>query len=122
MNMTHTEILSAFVDGESIDVAALAEALEDAGARAALVDFVRMREATRDVTALPATLHHLREPRVYPGAIRWTAAAAVLLLVFVAGLLVPLPGRGDASDRGDIPPAPVRLEQFVPGVDWYPGD
>ena len=45
--MTHTETLSAFVDGETVDLDRLALALEDAEARRALVDFARLRDTAR---------------------------------------------------------------------------
>jgi hypothetical protein len=121
MTMIHTEVLSAFLDGESVDPAHLAAAFEDPEARAALLDFVRLREAARaDSDALPASLVQLRRsgPR-YP-VLRWAAAAAVLVLMFVAGLMAPQPWRNPAS--GDTPPQPTRIERFEPGVDWHPGD
>ena len=121
MTMIHTEILSAFVDGETVDPAHLAAALEDPEARGALIDFVRLREAARtDSEALPASLARLRPagPR-FPG-LRWAAAAAVLVLMFVAGLMAPQPWRGSTSV--DTPPQPTRIERFEPGVDWHPGD
>lgn len=123
MNMTHTETLSAMVDGEAVDVVQLAEALEDAEARRALVDFVRMREAARaDGAQMPATLGQLRRSTSIRRVLRWTVAAAVLLLVFVVGLITPLPGRKDATAGGDVPPQPARVERFEPGVDWHSGD
>lgn len=124
MNVTHTETLSAFVDGESVDLVQLAEALEDSEARRALVDFVRLREAARqDAPPLPPTLGELRGPSSSARrALHWTAAAAVLLLMFVAGLLTPVPGRSDASAGADTPPQPSRVEKFEPGVDWHAND
>ena len=41
---THTAALSAFLDHESVDPDSLAAALDDPDARAALVDFVRLRQ------------------------------------------------------------------------------
>lgn len=121
MNTTHTEILSALLDGEPVEPALLTAALDDPEARAALVDFVRLRNAARaDEPALPATLQRMREPRQRARVLRWTAAAAVLALMFIAGLLTPVSWR-DAPDV-DAPPQPTRTEKFMPGVDWHQGD
>jgi hypothetical protein len=122
MNTTHTEILSALLDGEPVDPALLAASLEDADARAALVDFVRLREAARsDDSPLPASLQRLRQTGRSHRVIRYAAAAAVLVLMFVAGLLTPRPGRTDPAGT-DEPPQPTRVEKFEPGVDWHSGN
>lgn len=123
MNTMHTETLSAFVDGEPVDPVQLSAALEDADARRALVDFVRLREAARaDDVPLPSSLERARRAPRSPHLLRWTAAAAVLLLVFIAGLLTPLPAGNTGSNGVQPPPQPVRVEKFEPGVDWHPGD
>ncbi|HVL66448.1 MAG TPA: hypothetical protein VM364_04205 [Vicinamibacterales bacterium] len=122
MNMTYTEILSALVDGESVDPAAVAAALEDAGARAALVDFVRLRNAARaDAAPLPASLDRLRAAGPPRRVLRWAAAAAALVLTFMAGLLTAVSWRPDARDPA-APPQPARVERFEPGVDWHPSN
>jgi hypothetical protein len=122
MNTIHTEVLSAFVDGEPVEPSLLAAALDDPDARAALVDFVRFRDVARaDSEVLPAALERLPLPTRQGRVLRWAAAAAVLLLMFVAGLLAPQPWR-QAPDSSDTPPQPTRIERFEPGVDWHPGD
>jgi len=122
MTIIHTEVLSAFVDGEPVDPAQLAAALHDPDARAALIDFVRFRDAARaDTEALPASLERLRQPTPQRRVLRWVAAAAVLVLMFVAGLLTPQPWRQNPASS-DTPPQPTRIERFEPGVDWHPGD
>lgn len=121
MNMHHTEVLSALLDSEPVDPDAVSLALDDPDARAAFVDFIRLREAARrDADTLPASLHQRRrdEP-VGRVVLQWAAAAAVLVLVFIAGLLTPLGGRG--SDDAE-PPRPARVEKFEPGVDWHQGN
>jgi hypothetical protein len=115
-----TGTLSAFIDGEVIDPDRFAAALEDPGARAALVDFVRMRAAVRaGDQPLPASLSAFKRP---PAAghrvVRWPAVAALLVLMFLAGLLAPHPWR-PRSDAADAPPTPSRIEKFTPGVDWH---
>lgn len=122
MTLTHTETLSAVLDGEPVDVALLATALDDPEGRAILVDFVRLREAARaDGEPLPDSLARVRQSFFSRGLLRWTAAAAVLLLMFIAGLVTPLPGRRSAANP-DAPPTPSRVETFQPGVDWHSGD
>jgi hypothetical protein len=120
MNDMHTATISALVDGEYVDPAELAQALEDAEARAALVDFVRLRrEVLADTAPLPPSLASLRRPARIALVTRWAAAAALLVLVFLAGLIAPRPWTGTSSASPDSPPAPVRTEEFVPGVDWH---
>ncbi len=123
MNTMHTETLSAFVDGEPVDLERLSAALEDADARRALVDFVRLRELARSDTApLPPSLGQLRKTSAKGHLLRLAAAAAVLLLVFIAGLLTPVPWDDGGSSGVQPPPQPVRVERFEPGVDWHPGN
>ena len=114
----HTAVLSLFLDHEPVDPDALSAALDDPDARAALVDFVRLRQDLRRPSdALPASLQTLRrQPEVRTVALRWSAAAALLVLVFLAGWMAPRSGR-DARDITG-PPEPVRIEKFTPGVDW----
>lgn len=120
MNNTNMELLSALLDGEPVDPDALSHVLDEPAARAALVDFVRLRDATRrDVGPLPASLEQLRGSGRYRSVLHIAAAAAVLVLVFLAGLLTPLPGRGSEDT---VPPQPTRVEKFEPGVDWHQGN
>ena len=121
MTEDFTDTLSAFVDGEAIDPDRLAAALEDRGARAALVDFVRMRAVVRaGDQPLPPSLGTFRRP---PSAglrvLRWPAVAALLILVFLAGLAAPRPWQTAREPSPETPPAPARIEKFTPGVDWH---
>jgi hypothetical protein len=119
MNETHTAVVSLLLDGEPVDPDALAGALEDSETRAALVDFVRLRRGLNPVSAtLPPSLQALRRRPVPRVAIRWVAAAALLVLVFLAGWIAPRPFSGHSPDPGGSPPVPVRVEKFEPGVDW----
>jgi hypothetical protein len=111
-------IVSALLDHEPVDPEALSAALDDPNARAALVDFVKLRHDLGPATdALPASLQTLRRrPMFLAVALRWSAAAALLVLVFLAGWMAPRSG-GDAAGV-TAPPDPVRVETFTPGVDW----
>ena len=124
-----TDTISTFLDGEPVDADRLAAALEDPDARAVLVDFVRMRAVMRaGDLPLPASLKSLRsalsERSESKGArlLRWPAAAALLVLVFLAGLVAPRPWDAPVDRATDAPPAPTRVEKFTPGVDWHPSN
>ena len=124
-----TPTISAFIDGEPVNPDHLAAALEDPDGRAALVDFVRMRAAVRlGDPPLPASLASLRPTGKRPfDSLRslragWPAVAALLVLVFLAGLLAPRPWTTTQDERADAPPAPTRVERFTPGVDWHPSN
>lgn len=117
-----TDTISTFVDGEPVDADRLAAALEDPTARAALVDFVRMRAAVRaGELPLPASLG-LATLAHGSRLLRWPVAAALLVLVFLAGLLAPRPWVAPVDRATDAPPAPTRVEKFTPGVDWHPSN
>ena len=120
MNETSTDMISAFLDNEPVDPDELASALEDAAGRALLVDFVRVRQAVaRADDPLPASLATLRaRPIARVALVRWTAAAALLLLFFLAGWMSPRPFTSADDAPESAPPAPTRVEKFVPGVDW----
>ena len=116
----HIETMSALWDGEPVDPDALAAALGDSAARAALVDFARMRAEMRaDISPLPASLgtmrrsHAITRLRLPIGAV-----AALLLIVLFTGWMLPRPW---VESREDLPPAPARTLTFEPGVDWKQG-
>ena len=112
--MTETdprELLSALLDREPVDPDRLAGLLEDAEARALLVDFVRLRSAlhAEDDTVSPA------RPPVAPGRrafgpVFQIAAALVLVALGALG------GRHFATTDPDAPPEPTRVVQLVPGT------
>ena len=120
MNETSTDIISAFLDNEPVDADGLAVALEDPASRALLVDFVRLRqEVAAPGGPLPVSLARLRPRSVaMVAAVRWSAAAALLLLVFLAGWMAPRPLSSEDDAANSVPPQPARVENFTPGVDW----
>ena len=113
----HIETMSALWDGESVEPDALAAALADPAARAALVDFARIRAEVRaDVSALPASLVTMRRSAATtPVRLPLGAVAALLLIMLFTGWMLPRPW---AESREDLPPAPARTLTFEPGVDW----
>jgi negative regulator of sigma E activity len=118
MNDIHSEVVSAFLDGEPVDPDALAAALDDGATRRMLVDFVRIREASRQGDALlPASLATLRRAPLWYRAVPLPAVAALVLFVLLASWFVP---RQPQRDTSPAPPTPARILSFEPGVDWQP--
>lgn len=113
------EILSALIDREPVDPDRLARVLEDADARAMLVDFVRLRAALdhgEPSAAASPTARTLMGLRGGVGTWWLGSAAALVLLAAGVGGGVWL-GERLTEER---PPLPSRVVQFVPGVDWNP--
>jgi negative regulator of sigma E activity len=123
MTDAHTEVLSAFCDGEAVDPDALAAALADPAGREVLVDFARLRAAVVSTAPMPASLARLR-----PSAIRrvhgWSgraavAAAAAVVFLLMTAWFAPRPWF-TGGGRGNAPPSPSRVVRYEPGVDWHP--
>jgi len=123
--MDVNEILSAFVDGEPVEPAALASALAVPGAREALIDFVRLRAAFADdrqpsdafAQGMRGRLAGRRSPwNARP--LRLAAAAALLALAGVGAL--DIGRRFRPAPSPDEPPSASRVLRYEPGVDWMP--
>ena len=106
------EVLSALLDREAVDPAALARALDDPAGRAQLVDFARLRARVQQEFA--ADDGGIAAP-ARSRARRWLARAALVLLPLSLGLFG---GAWWVEQRHLRPPTPDRVVQFVPGVDW----
>jgi hypothetical protein len=112
MPIDQAELLSALIDGESVDTDALAAALEDPEARRALVAFARVRERLHtpvegEAEWLAAQSPPVARERPRPG---WRVAAAAALLA--AGI-----GTGVWAERYAArvrPPTPDRVVQLDP--------
>jgi hypothetical protein len=119
MNETHSQVMSAFVDGEAVDPDALAAALDDGEARLLLVDFVRLRGAAgRMDEGLPASLAAFRRKPIWHRTVPMPAVAALVLIALLASWFVPRP----PQDAGPpLPPAPSRTLSFEPGLEWQEG-
>ena len=114
MTSDSREVLSALLDREPVDPDQLSNVLNDADARAVLVDFVRLRQllAEPDDERLASRV----VGPSYRSSARslWRIAAAVLVLAGAAtgGFWA---GEQAAEER---PPAPDRVVEFKQGVDW----
>lgn len=118
MKDMHSEILSAFCDGEPVDPDALARALQDPGGRVLLVEFARLRETVRLIDGpLPASLASFRRSRWWSSARLFIpGAAALVVLALLASLALPWARDADGPPP---PPTPVQTLRFEPGVDWH---
>ena len=129
------ETLSAFVDGEDVAPATLAQALSHPEAQAFLLDSVRLRAAFEGDSRVPSPrLEERLAPRLDHPAPWWRRGvevplplAAVFTLMLTALLWFGWLGRQtpilvDELTPGEgyevVAPAPTRTLQFEPGVDW----
>jgi hypothetical protein len=119
-------VLSALLDRERVDPDELARVLEDAEARALLVDFVRLRHEfsaeadgrTESPGANVAAAEHVAgasSARRRSPVARWLRPLAAALLLTAAGAGGMWLGEQRREDR---PPQPSRVVSFTPGVDW----
>jgi hypothetical protein len=109
MNDTH-EVISAFLDDEPFDAAALAQALSAPAGRDLLIELVALRHlAQPDATPVRAVAPHRTRP-----ALRALVAVAAMLVALVAGYAV-----GDRRAAQDHPnlPSPTRV---VEATAWQP--
>jgi hypothetical protein len=117
MNDTHFEIISAFLDGESVDPDALALTLAHPAARTLLADFLKLRAATvHDGPALPLSLARLRPTRIVMQSARVPLPVAVMVALLVGAASFVLSERRRVDEQS--PPAATRAVSFEPGVDW----
>ncbi|HXY39631.1 MAG TPA: hypothetical protein VEQ10_08175, partial [Vicinamibacteria bacterium] len=87
--MEASEILSAFVDGEAVEVGELAAVLAAPGARETLIDFLRLRTAVADDTQPSREFVQRMRRRLAGGGFERTAPrllrlAAALVLTTLA--------------------------------------
>ena len=114
----HFETLSALLDGEPVEIGELEAALEQPAGRRALVDFVRLRQATRPDGAMPrAGLdEHVqralsRRQQVARLRVPLPFAAAAVLLALLGGSLLDV--KRLVLEREQVrPPEPSRVLEF----------
>lgn len=120
--------IDALLDGEPVDRQALRAALDDAAARAYLVDALVLRQLSRDMGparfVIPGTPHAASARRL-----RWIAAGLIVAVSAGAGYAYGKGSRSDDRSTGYLevvvadppaPPAPepTRTIRFEPGVNW----
>jgi ferric-dicitrate binding protein FerR (iron transport regulator) len=115
MTSDSLEVIAAFVDGERVDAETLKLALGDAAGRDYLADIVSLREALRlpdpaIATIAPASMN----------ARRWLAAAALVVIGAGTGFAIGHRfARTDAGATAAAAPAPTRVIELTPGVNWH---
>jgi hypothetical protein len=123
-------VVDAFIDGESVNGAALKHALATPEGRDHLVDLLVLRQT---VGAMPpfAVVHAIERRRPLAGPVRWIAAAAVVMMGVLGGYLVgqrhgllPPDSWTSASfveidlSQPSSAPAPTSVIQLKPGLNW----
>jgi hypothetical protein len=112
------EVIASFMDGERVDADAFKRALGTEEGRDYLVDLVALRAVVeRDTTALSAIAPRRRRLK------GWLAAAAAVTVLACGSYLL---GARTADSRApalgtpaaDPPPAPTRVIELEPGVNW----
>jgi hypothetical protein len=110
MNMD-SEVVSAFLDGETFDPADLARALAEPGGRQMLLDLVALRTLVRDepVVAVPRATGSVSRPKWM--AVGFLAAS----VVFAAGAAWVRPSL-TGEQANDVPPTPDHVVVFDIGA------
>lgn len=122
MTQDPATVISALLDGESVDTQDALNALDSADGRDAVAAFLRVRVLIADdgTTPSPAFYAHMRNaaPVIRRRHVRRqhavviVAIAALLVLAFLSGSMLRVL-RGEPN-----PPRATRVIAFQPGVDW----
>jgi hypothetical protein len=123
MNESWEQMLSRFVDGESVDADSLADALASPEGRDALVDYARLRTNVRAVPVEPGPAFYTawrrdgaERPRPAGRALSDRVAAVLIAAAALVGFGVDV-WRQRPADR---PPRVDRVVRFEPG-EWRVG-
>jgi hypothetical protein len=136
-------VVEALLDGERVDPGALRAALAEAAGRDHFVELLMLREAVsavgpyhwsaaRDTRAArwpPGSTLSPRQHTVAGRGVKWSAAAAALLISITTGYLAgqrltaseSAPANIEAVvsvDTAPVAPAPTRVITLQPGVNW----
>lgn len=113
------EVISAFVDNEPFDAQELAAALADPAGRELLLDLLALGQLVQPEKA-PALM---MAPRAAHRGLRLLAAAAVMLALLGGYQLgrhtAPTAVEMTSVRASDVPPAPTRVIDLTPGVNWH---
>lgn len=118
--MTIEYTIDAFLDGETVEPAALDAALAAAEGRAYLIDALAIRHLVSDapMAAAPAS----RRPALLFSARAAVLAVGLVGLGYAAGTLSTTPKDvviPPGSAQSAAPPEPTRVVEFTPGVNWH---
>lgn len=118
--------IAAFIDGETVDIVALKQALATAAGRDYLVDLLSMRGMMRSTFSSEVTV--VRRPTSFRHAIPIAAAIALAALGgYIAGQKFDRLAKGAQVEATPVMvefhqpppvPAPTRVIQLQPGVNW----
>jgi hypothetical protein len=113
--ITTHEVISAFIDNEPFDQHELAAALATEDGREQLLDLIALRHVVVADLAPESATKTVARPR-------WRALAAAAALVVALGGGYALGHRiaSEAGNLADAPPAPTRVIELTPGVNWQP--
>ena len=114
MSDTHA-VISAFLDDESFDPAALAEALSDPAGRALLIDLLALRHIVQPEEASASVALISPTPRF---SVRPLLAAAAMLVTLAGGYFM---GERRSAIETPDPPAPTRVVQETAWQTLPPG-
>ena len=118
MNIEYT--IDAFLDGETVEPAALDAALAAAKGRAYLIDALALRQLMSDAPAAVAPVR--RRPALLFSARAAVVALGLVGLGYAAGArsITPEdPVITTSAPQSVAPPEPTRVVEFKPGVNWY---
>lgn len=121
-------ILSAFVDGETVEPEELVASLASPGARETLLAFVALRlQVRQELADPPGDVFPERARRALvraspPGSRWWLGAGAAAAVVLVLALTTRSHRQDPqaAAPAPDLPREATRVVRFEPGVDWHP--
>lgn len=105
------QVIDAFMDGETVDPAALKAALADEAGRDYLVESLALRDVVDAADAADVVPFQPRRPK------RWMAAAAAVVLAATVGYYGRAVTTRPAADLVDAP-APTRIIELEAGVHW----
>lgn len=118
--MTIEYTIDAFLDGETVEPAALDAALAAAEGRAYLIDTLAIRQLVSDAPVAAAPVR--RRPALLFSARAAVLALGLLGLGYAAGTLSTTPGEvvvPTGSAQSAAPPDATRVVEFTPGVNWH---
>jgi hypothetical protein len=113
--MNHEEI-SAFIDNEPFDPQALAGALSDPNGRDLLIDLIALR------LVVAADVADDERPKGAAPRTRWRILTAAAILLALGGGYATghrTASAGSRSAASDAAPAPTRVIDLRPGIEWH---